>query len=115
MPEGLPGFRGTLHVALHPRGDFLGLADFDLRQRYSSSIQQTPIPTGDIAPSEFFPESMEEGVARFVRQFRVRQAQRGRGGLRAELRSLTAPATLRWLLDLQYEGCIVDREPPNPT
>jgi hypothetical protein len=110
VQTGLPDFTGSLHVALYRPDDFLGLADFELFQRYSSSIQQTLIETGAIESAEFFPESEDEGVANFVREFRDSQDRRNQGDIRTILRELGLPPALAWIVALDFEEWVVFRD-----
>jgi len=110
LREGLPDFAGSLHVALYPRRDLLGLTDFELWQRYSSSIQQTLIETGEIESAEFFPETAKEALANFARDQRTSRARRQPADIRAELRELGLPRSLEWLLALDFEEWLFFRD-----
>jgi hypothetical protein len=102
----VPAWRGTLYVGLYPSQDFDSLAEFVTFQSYCSSIQQDLLQTGEIDMASFYPEDMEQGVARMAMWWqRVSDLPEG-GDFAAALRNMRLPNELGWLSNLKPTAVI---------
>ena len=107
-PDGVPSCIGGLYVALYPKTDFKDLIDFNLYQRYSSSVQQDIIADGVADADSFFPETAVEGTNRFYARLPEIEKQRNARDIRQFLSRLRLPNELEWLTDLDFEEWIID-------
>lgn len=106
-PEGIPSCIGTFYAALYPASKFEDLLDFDLFQRYSSSIQQELIQSGVVDREWFCPPTLEDAMSRLPERLDRLSKCDELSDITTVLQNMEIPSSADWVLDLTFSAWTV--------